>query len=247
MTSQRRKNESPLWNLGINIFLPVMILNWSAKWSFDGAAEAGLILGLLPPVIYGAWDWFKNHNRNGMSLLGVINVLFTGGLAIFDVEPYWFVIKEAFFPFILGAAVFLTEFVSEKPFFAKMLRQADGFNWPKIDAVIAEKGQQQALKTLLRNCNRLFATSFMISSALNYWLADRIFRKMPVGLDAIARKHMLNEQIAEMTWKGWVVIALPLMVFMGAVFWYLFRNIKKISGLEVEEMTSLQSDESETS
>ena len=234
MTKTVKKNESPFWNLGINILVPVVILNQSAKWNFELAAELGLVLGLLPPVVYGLWDWFKNNNKNGMSALGIINVLFTGGLAILNVEPYWFVIKEAFFPFILGAAVFLSELVSKEPFFSKMLRQADAFDWDKISEAVSQKNLESQLNKLLVNCNRLFATSFMISSALNYWLADKIFRGIPVEMEPVARKLMLNEQIAEMTWKGWVVIALPLMFFMAAVFWYLFNSLKKITGLELE-------------
>jgi hypothetical protein len=235
--SRKRKQENPLSNLVINIFLPVLILNQGAKLSLPWAAEITLVVALLCPIGYGVWDWFTNHHRNYISLIGIVNVLFTGGLALLEVGPFWFVIKEAFFPALLGCAVLISGWWGDRPFFETLMRNSGALHLERLDAAVDAKGNHKKIRTLFRRCNHLFASSFFISSALNFWLASRVFLSIPKDLPDIQRKQLLNEQIAEMTWKGWLVIALPLMVFMFIIFWYFFSHLKRLSGLDLDELT----------
>lgn len=235
MTEPRKEN--PLINILLNIALPVWVLHVGAKSTYPRAAEISLVIGLLFPIVYGIWDWKQNHRRNAISLLGIANVLLTGGFALFELTPFWFVVKEATFPLLLGIGVLCTQWFGKQPFFETVMRNSGTLHFDKVDAKVAELQLQTPMKKIFQTSNALFATSFFVSAILNFILAMSVFSSIPTDLSDMQRKSMLNEQIAQMTWKGWVVIALPLTVFMMAVFWLFFKRLKALTGLDFEELS----------
>lgn len=234
----RAQKENPLINIAVNIFLPVMVLNQSAKWEHPWAAEILLLVALSLPLGYGIWDWLKFRRRNFISVLGIFNVMLTGGFALFELSPFWFVIKEASLPFVLGVGVLLSKPLSGRPFFETLLRDSGAFNWEKLDLALQVKGLSQELNKLFVKCNYLFSSSFFISALLNFLLANHIFQSIATDLPDSARKQVLNQQIADMTWQGWVVIALPLMLFMMLIFLFFFSRIKQLSGFDLDDLTA---------
>lgn len=235
------KKENPLLNIVINIILPVFILNKAEKWDHPQSALIALAAALALPIGYGLWDYFKNDRKNLVAVLGVVNVSFTGGFALLQLDGFWFSIKEAFFPLLLGVGVLGSQYFN-KPFFASLLKNSGAFNWPLIESRAEILGKKPELKQLLKSSNLLFAASFFISSLLNLILALSIFKPIEATLSEIQKQQLLNQQIAEMTWKGYVVIALPLMFFMAFIFWFFVRGIKRHTGLQFEDFAG----ESET-
>jgi hypothetical protein len=241
----RKKQPSVFVNLVFNIILPTLILEKGEKIFGPGNTIYALALGLFIPLAYAAWDYLKHRHKNYISILGAVNVLGTGGFALLELDGIWFAVKEAFFPLILGLGVIISEYF-KKPFFTTFLRDSQAFNWALIEAKVKESGNTRSWHQLLKNSNRLFALSFFISAALNFLLARSIFKPLPLELLDDERTHLLNTQIAEMNWKGYVVIALPLLIFMMLVFWQLLRGIYKITGLTADAVTH-QSSDSESS
>ncbi len=230
-----KKQENPLINIIVNIFLPVMILNNAEKMDHPDSALIGLGLALALPIGYGLWDYMQNSRKNYVALLGIINVGFTGGFALMQLSGDWFAVKEAFFPLILGIGVLGSQYF-DKPIFVSMLKNSGAFNWDLLQNKAEERGRANELKRLLRNSNLFFAASFFISSILNLLLALYIFTPISEALPEAEKQQILNEQIGEMTWKGYVVIALPLMVFMLFIFIYFFRGVKAYTGLQLEDL-----------
>ena len=112
MSTQEMKQENSWMNLIFNIILPVLILNKLTKYL--GPLNA-LLLALAFPLCYGIYDLIKRKKVNAFSALGLINVSVTGGLALLGIHGFWFAVKEAAFPTLVGLFVFGSAF-SKKPF-----------------------------------------------------------------------------------------------------------------------------------
>jgi hypothetical protein len=63
-----------------------------------------------------------------------------------------------------------------------------------------------------------------------------VFSEIPSELTPDQQTTLLNDQIAQMTWMSFLVIGLPLMLFMGFIFWHLVSNLKKMTLLKTEEI-----------
>lgn len=221
-------NDNPLNNILFNILLPVIILHQAT--TRIGAPQA-LVLALAIPIAYGLWDLLRKKKKNWMSLLGIINILLTGGLALMHLEGIWFAVKEAVFPLLLGAAVCASAF-SKKPFLKTVVFQPQALNVDNIlNALPADQGPHK-LEEHFRFSTLLFSGSFVISSALNFILAYQIFHDIPLDILEPERSVILNEQIAKMTSLSLVVIVLPLMLVSALVMWYLLNGIKKLTSLD---------------
>ena len=83
---------------------------------------------------------------------------------------------------------------------------------------------------------RIFALSFFISALLNFLLAYWVFKDIDPTLPDKLRTEALNQQIADMWWMGYVVIALPLTGFLMFILFKLINGLKTLTGLELEEI-----------
>ena len=105
-----------------------------------------------------------------------------------------------------------------------------------IQQKLQENHKQGEYDQLLLKTNTLFSVSFFLSALLNFALAYWVFRDIDPGLSESEKAAVLNQQIAEMWWMGYVVIAAPLTVFLMAVLFKLVKGIEKLTGLEMEQI-----------
>ncbi len=229
------KKENTLLNLGFNIVLPILILSKGKKWfggllepHFENVAVPILIVAVLFPVAYFIYDYFKRSKYNIFSILGLISVLLTGGIAIFNIPTEWFAIKEAAIPFLLGAAV-LISLKTPYPLIRTLLYNPEIIDVDKVHARLEANNSQAAFDRLLVKCTWLLAASFLVSSTLNFALARWIVVS-PSGTDAF------NAEVSKMMTWSWPVIAVPSMLIMMVALWILFGGIKQMTGLEIEEV-----------
>ena len=75
----------------------------------------------------------------------------------------------------------------------------------------------------------LLAGSFFLSSTLNFILARMIVRS-PAGSIAF------NEELGRMTALSYPVIVVPSMAIMIVALWYLLRQIRGLTHLELEQI-----------
>src|SRR6266404_2618670 len=104
---QNTPPENPLLSLVVNILIPVMILN---KGSHFISSQLTLLVALCFPLAYGIQDYVRRKHKNYVSLVGLVNILLTGSLALMSLNGIWFAFKEATLPSILGCLVFFSAF-----------------------------------------------------------------------------------------------------------------------------------------
>ena len=229
---QSTKPENPFFNIAFNILIPVVILNKGHLWFSHRAELWSLLLALAFPILYGLFDLLKNNRKNIVSLLGVLNVLFTGGFALLSLSGMWFAVKEATFPLLIGVFVLFSAY-AKKNFFEVLIRQIP-LRWDLIDE--KTKDHPQALKKLFKKATIWFSFSFFISAILNFVLALLIFIKQP---DSVS----INKKIADMTWMGYLVIGVPLTLFSGFVLWQFFKGLSQLTDLSLEQITPHKSND----
>ncbi|OFZ16935.1 MAG: hypothetical protein A2Z20_09530 [Bdellovibrionales bacterium RBG_16_40_8] len=234
-TEVQGKEENALLNLIFNIVLPVIILNQLSKRLGDNGPLIALVTALLLPIAYGAYDYITRKKKNYLSLLGILNISVTGGFALLGLGGIWFAIKEAFFPLIIGVAVYFSN-ILDKPFIYTMFWNKRIFRTELIEAKLRERKCEDCLIALFRKATFLFSVSFFISSGLNFILANRIFTNIDSALSSTERTEILNQQIAKMTWMGHLIIAVPMTIFIAIVMWFTIQKLKKLSGLSLDEI-----------
>ena len=227
--------ENPLWNLLFNIILPVIILNKAHSLFPSNGPLYSLLIALAFPFIYGLKDYISAKSVNMLSVIGLVSVALTGGLALMKLKGIFFAIKEAMIPFlialfILGALFYkknLTLFILTKsPFIKSRL----------ILERIRERNMEIPFNRLMKTSTLWLAGSFVLSATLNFIIAFFVFTDINPQLPSEEQSQILNEQIADMTWMGYVMIALPLSLLMVFLMWYIVRNLKKLTGLSMEQM-----------
>lgn len=234
----KRSGQSPnkVWlNLILDIILPVLILNKLSPYLGAQGPLYCLLLAISLPLGHGLFDLIKDRTINWISLLGLINVAFTGGFALLKLEGIWFAVKEASFPAIIGVFVFFSSF-SKKPLFSFFLNQPGLFSQDLIKQRLTEHNNYESYRRLLQRCTLYFSATFFLSAFLNFVLAIRIFKQIPQSLEENQKAEMLNTQIADMTWMGYIVIALPLMVITTSLFYYCLRKLSKLTQLSLNEL-----------
>jgi hypothetical protein len=232
-----KKKSNPLIDLLISIIIPSLILmNLSGKENL-GTTYA-LLAALSFPFFYGLYELVVYKKFNLISILGIINVLLTGGIGIMELEPKWLAVKEAAIPLIIGLVV-LGSMKTKKPLVKTILYNPSIINTEFVDRVMEEKQTKNEFELRLKKASYLLSGTFFFSATLNYILATMIVSS-PAGSEAF------NEELGRLTLVSYPVIALPSMVIMmGTLFW-LIRSVQKLSGLKLEEIIQLPDEQEKT-
>jgi hypothetical protein len=234
-TPDQTKQENPWLNLIFNVALPVYILNQLSKKLGEDGPLIALIFALALPLGYGIYDFALRKKMNAISVLGFLNVAFTGGFAILKLDGHWFAVKEGFFPLLIGIAV-LGSNLFGKPFLQTLFWNASVFHLQKIEEALAERGEHPSLHSVFRRGTYFFALSFLFSAIANYVLATNVFASIDQSLSPSQQSEILNQQIAKMTYQGYIVIALPMTLFMAGILWYIIQKLTKLTGLKLDEI-----------
>lgn len=224
-TREPKKSGGFLSNLLINVAIPAVILS-----KFSGESQLGpvwgLIIALAFPVGFGLWDLKRAGKVNFFSVLGVISVLLTGGIALLQLDAEYIAIKEAAIPGAIGLAVLVSQY-TPYPLVKKFILNGDLLDTEKLYRVLAERANTGLFEKKLAQSGYLVAASFFLSSALNYMLAKLILVSPP-GTSAF------NEELGKMTWLSYPVIVLPSMLVLFFAIWFMFSSISKLTGQELE-------------
>ncbi len=221
------KKESLLFNIGFNVALPAFILMKLSGEEYLGTTW-GLIVALLFPIGYGLMDYWSTKKINGFSLLGLASVLLTGGIALLKLKPEYLAIKEASIPAIIGIAT-LVSMKTKYPIVKTFLYNDKILNTTKISEQLSLNNNLAAFESTLKKTSYVLAASFFLSAILNYLLARWI-------VTADAGTQAFNEQLGEMTVLSYPVIALPAMIICFGAILYLFRSIKRLTQLDLEQI-----------
>jgi hypothetical protein len=141
-------------------------------------------------------------------------------------DAIYIAIKEASIPGILGVATLLSLKTSQ-PLIHTLLLNESVFDVKRINQALTDNQSHSQFNQLLINASWILAGSFFLSSILNYLLAVIILTADPGTVS-------FNEQLGKMTALSFPVIALPAMAVMMGNLFYLFRGIKRLTGLDLE-------------
>lgn len=211
----------------VTIIIPSIIL---MKLSGDDklGPTGALLLALSFPVLYGLYDLIKNGVKNYLAVLGVVSVLLTGSIGLLKLDAQWLAIKEAAIPLCIGLGVLVANFFGF-PLIRKLLYNPGIMRVDRVDEALVARGNQQQFFQRLDKANTFFACTFFFSAIANYVLAKMIV-KSDSGTEAF------NNELGRMTLLSYPVIAIPSMIMMLAIFYYIWRTISKLTDLKLEQV-----------
>lgn len=227
MANAPAKKENLLLNLVCNLLLPTLVLSKLSTEARLGPV-VGLVLALVFPLGYGVWDFLERRKANFISIIGFVSVLLTGGLGLMQVGGLGFAIKDAAVPTVIGLAV-LFSLKSKTPLVRTMLYNEQVIDVARVDRALDEQGQRLAFDRLLVQASILLSLSFLVSAVLNFGLA-RYLLKSPSGTAEF------NAELAKMHLLSWPVIVIPSMAMMVFALWRLLVGIKRLTGLELDDI-----------
>ena len=144
-----KQQEHPLSNIMWNVLIPIVALSYLGKhgdkmWHIGPVA--GMCVAVSLPLVYGVHHLFKTRKPNFFSILGVVSILLTGGIAIMAYKdngtvdaqaPQWFALKEAAIPFVFGITIFLSHW-TKTPLIRVFLYNPEFFDIPSIEKRVGE-------------------------------------------------------------------------------------------------------------
>jgi hypothetical protein len=225
------RKENMLVNILINIVVPTIILS-KFSGEDDLGVEWAIIVALSFPLGYGLKEFFAVGKFNLFSAIGIVSIMLTGGMALLKLPPEYIAIKEAGIPALL--AIFtLISLKTRYPLVKTFLYNDKILQIDKVNSALASNNNQDNFEQVLTNASYLIALSFVLSSVLNYILAIIILVSEP-GTEAF------NAELGKMNALSFPVIAVPATIVMMFALFYLFKQIKKLTQLELEDILKQQ-------
>ena len=215
-----------LIELLVTLILPSLILMKLSGPEDLGAVNA-LLLALAFPLFWGARDLLMRRKLNLFAALGLVSILLTGGIGLLQLDTQWLAIKEAAIPGLIGLAVAVSAH-TRTPLVRVILFSPALMNVERIQQGLDQRGNGDAFEARLTTATWMLGGSFFFSAAMNYFLATWIVVS-PAGTPAF------NEELGRLTLLSYPMIALPSMLIMMAVLYYLARSIRELAGLKLTE------------
>jgi intracellular septation protein A len=222
---QPQKKTGLLGNLAFNIIIPVMILTNLSSDEYLGPAWS-IVAALIFPIGFGIWDLKQTAKINPFSVLGIVSVFLTGGISLLELPAEYIAIKEATIPAIIGIAVLITQRTS-KPLLKVFVLSEQIINWQNLNQSLENSGTSDLFEKKMAISSYIVAGSFFLSAALNYILAKMILVSAPGTSE-------YTEELGRMTALSYPVIVIPSMLMLITALWYIFSQIKKLTGEDLE-------------
>ena len=225
--TQAAAKPNPLIEIAVTIIVPALIL-----MKFSGEADLGslnaLLLALAFPLGWGVWDGIRRRKLNWLSVLGVVSTLLTGGIGLLKLDAQWLAVKEAAVPGLIGLVVLGSTWTAS-PLIRLMVFNASLFDIERIRKALHERRTTVAFELRLRQGTVLLAATFFFSAVANYLLARWIVTS-PAGSEAF------NQELGRLTLLSYPVIAVPSMLMMMALMYWLARSAKALTGMKLGDM-----------
>ena len=210
----------------ITLVVPALILMKLSDPERLGVLPA-LLLALAFPLAWGMRDLIRSSKLNLFAALGLVSVGLTGGIGLLQLDNQWLAVKEAAIPGIIGLVVFVSGHTRYSLIHALLLNPKL-IDVTRIRQQLSMRGTTQIFETRLRMATWLLGGTFFFSAAMNYLLATWIVTS-PAGSPAF------NEELGRLALLSYPMIAIPSMLMMMAVLYYLARTIHILAGLKFTE------------
>lgn len=222
-----RKKSNPLIELVVTIVLPALVLTKLSPPDRLGQMPA-LLLGLAFPLGWGLWEWLKGRKVSWLAALGVVSTLLTAAIGLLALDARWLAIKEAAVPLLIGVVI-LGSCWTRTPLIRLMVFNDALFDTERIQKVLAERQATAAFDRTLQRATAGLAATFFFSSVANFLLARHV-------VTSAAGTTEFTQELGRLTALSYPVIALPCMVMMMGLFWWLAQQAKRLTGLDLGEL-----------
>jgi len=210
----------------LTLVVPALILMKLSDPERLGALPA-LLLALAFPLVWGIRDLIRSRKLNLFATLGLVSVGLTGGIGLLQLDNQWLAVKEAAIPGVIGLAVIVSGQTRYSLIHA-MLLNPKLIDTARIQQQLSMRGTTRIFETRLQKANWLLGGTFFFSAAMNYLLATWIVTS-PAGSPAF------NEELGRLALLSYPMIAIPSMLMMMAVLYYLVRTIRILAGITFTE------------
>lgn len=237
-----------LLNVLLSVLAPVLILDHCST-SGPGVLELGttwaMALALSLPLGCGIWLFAEQRKVDTITLFGLLGTILTGivtiyansgtGEAIRPDTPWWYAAKEALIAALLGGAMLVT--AKRRDSMLRLFIYSDSiFDIPRIEKAVQAAQRDAEYERLLQQASAFTAASLFCSAIANFCLS--LFFLLPV-LRYPANEQILeyNYAVSRMTWWGYLVIGVPLMLTLILVMRYLLSRLSRLTGLQRDDLT----------
>jgi hypothetical protein len=220
---QRARIPKTVWDLVFTLVIPILILSPNILGSGISVAELlgggtggnvrAYLVAALVPVAYVLVDLLVNRNVSPVALIGGAGAIFSGALAFWYVDGFWYAIKDSARSYLTGI-LFLISAATRVPFFRVFLDAASIGEKPEDRAATAEAMRDPGVHQGLVWGTVAFAlvdlVGGVVNSVVNYGRVTARF-----GTDAF------NAQVAEvnaiMRVPGLVISMVGVFIAIGLV------------------------------
>lgn len=225
MTEPAKPN--PLLEIAVTIIVPAIVLMQLSSPDRLGTMGA-LALGLAFPIGWGLWDGWRRRKLNWLSVMGVVSTLLTGGIGLLELDAYWLAVKEAAVPALIGLVILGSAWTAS-PLIRLLVFNASLFDTQRVHDALELKGCTRAFERSLRVGTMMLAGTFFFSAVANYLLARHVVL-------SAAGTEAFNEELGRLTLLSYPVIAIPSMLMMMGLLYWLARQARQLTGLDIGDL-----------
>lgn len=230
MEEQKKKKESPLWNLLFNIVIPVLIMTKlnGSEGRFALGPMWSLVVALCFPLGYGIYHFIGSKQVNFISILGFISVLLTGVFGLLELNPLMIAIKEASIPLIIAIILFIS-IKMDKNVVSSLFFNDEIIDMERVNTALDANNKKEEYNQIFKKSSYWIVASFILSSVLNFTLARIILQSQPGTEEYTA-------EIGKLTGLSFPIIAVPCTIILVIVMFYIFKQITKLTNIPFEEL-----------
>ncbi len=227
-TSKKKPGSGKIFvEMIVCILLPTLILKKLSPDDMLGSNLA-LVAALSLPVGVAISDFIKSKKISFVPALGFISILLTGGIGLLQLPKEYIAIKEALIPLVLAFATLISTY-TPYPLIRTFLYNDLVMDTDKVALHLSQQNKQSEFDHMMIKATWMLASSFLLSAILNYLLAKWIVVS-PSGTAEF------NSELGTMNLMSYPVIVLPCMVITLFALFYVIKNIKKLTGLGLEDV-----------
>jgi hypothetical protein len=209
----------------INIFLPVLILLTLSDDDRLGPLNA-VLLAVGIPAAYGFWELWRSRKIDTSAILGIVSVLLTGVIAVFELPTELFAWKEAIVP--VGFAVILL--ISNRMSFPVVKLLFDAVQRrERVERLVEEQGAGPDYRKHIERSGTLWAGIMLLSGIMKFALSSFV-------VTAAAGTQKFNTQLATYELVQIPTSMLVTMVLILSLIFYIAKGTGTIIGLQPSEV-----------
>lgn len=219
------KRENLFLAIIFNIGIPILILS---KTNDIFGPTKSLLIAILFPLAYAVYDFYVRKQINPLSVIGFFSLLLKGSFALFKLDGFIFALQEAAMPTFIGLYAIISLKLG-KPLIHYFIYNDNIFNIEVLQKKLIENQNSTLFHRLIERLTWLFGVTFLLGGVLNYFLAINI-------IVSSAGTQAFNQELARMIFLSYIIVVIPKLIITGFALWWLVRNLKKLTGLPMDEI-----------